>query len=233
MSDLDFDRAVDELNALDGAEAPSGSSPLLEAWLVRARSLGASDLLLVAGVPPMTRIDGKVRPLDGEAVLDGAEIEQAVTSALPAHALRGYREGRAVDARLHTQAGRFRVNLHRERGRAAAAVRVLPITPPRLGALNLAPEVEALSRIPSGLVLVGGATGVGKTNSPLPKPGMSCFRACIRPTRRRRWRESPMPFRPSGSPRCDRTCRWRSRRSTSRRWCPSATAAWCRRASCS
>jgi twitching motility protein PilT len=47
----------------------------------------------------------------------------------------------------------------------ASAIRVLPASTPRLATLNLGPEVEALSRVPRGLVLVGGATGVGKTTT--------------------------------------------------------------------
>jgi twitching motility protein PilT len=163
MSDLD--RAVDALNALNRDEAQDGSSPTFERWLSRARALGASDLLLVAGVPPMIRCGGLLTALDGEALLDGTDIEQAVVRALPDHAQRAYRDGVAVDARLRSAAGRFRVNLHRERGRAAAAIRVLPVAPPRLAELNLPPGVEALSRLPRGLVLVGGATGVGKTTT--------------------------------------------------------------------
>lgn len=111
------------------------------------------------------RVDSRIAPLSEEAVVDGDEIEQAVAPALPEHARRAYREGRAVDARLRVSVGRFRVNMHRERGRAAAAVRVLPDAPPRIGALNLPPGVVALSRLPRGLVLVGGATGVGKTTT--------------------------------------------------------------------
>src|SRR5438128_3629549 len=61
--------------------------------------------------------------------------------------------------------GRFRINLHHERGRAAAAIRRLPSAVPRLASLNLPPTVEALSRLPRGLVLVGGPTGSGKTTT--------------------------------------------------------------------
>ncbi|HEV8610717.1 MAG TPA: PilT/PilU family type 4a pilus ATPase, partial [Thermoanaerobaculia bacterium] len=62
-------------------------------------------------------------------------------------------------------AGRFRINLHRERGRAAAAIRSLPTDPPRLSSLGLPPGAEALTRLPRGLVLVGGPTGSGKTTT--------------------------------------------------------------------
>ncbi|MGE0812677.1 MAG: type IV pilus twitching motility protein PilT [Vicinamibacterales bacterium] len=161
----EFDRVVDAVNALHGAGGAEAGAPRLDAWLARARGDGASDLLLVAGVPPSLRIDGHLAPIDGAAVLDGEDIEQAVMPALPEHAARAFRAGQAVDARLRVASGRFRVNLHRERGRAAAAIRVLPDAPPRLDELNLPPGVEALSRIPRGLVLVGGATGVGKTTT--------------------------------------------------------------------
>lgn len=163
----DFDDAVDELNALDGDPAAprSPGSPRLAQWLRLVRELGASDLLLVAGAPPSARVDGRIAPLAGEAVLDGDDIAAALLAALPPHAARAFQAGAPVDARLRVEAGRFRVNLHRERGRAAAAIRVLPPQPPRLAGLNLPPGVEALSRVPRGLVLVGGATGTGKTTT--------------------------------------------------------------------
>lgn len=163
MSDLD--RAIDALDAMAGGASAAGHSPRLEDWLGRARGAGVSDLLLVAGAPPTWRVDGRLAPVPGGLVLDGEDIEQVVLPALPAHAEREYRAGRAVDARLLLSGGRYRVNLHRERGRAAAAIRLLPLQPPRLASLNLPPGVEGLSSIPRGLVLVGGATGTGKTTT--------------------------------------------------------------------
>ena len=163
MSDLD--RAIDALNAMEGHDPAPAGSPRLEQWLTDARGMGASDLLLVAGAPPTVRVDERLAPLPGGNVLDGDDIVQAVLPALPHHARQAFIEGRAADARLRAGAGRFRVNVHRERGRAAAAIRVLPLRPPRLAALNLPAGVEQLSQIPRGLVLVGGATGVGKTTT--------------------------------------------------------------------
>jgi twitching motility protein PilT len=161
----DFDDAVDHLNAFDEGEQTAAGSPRLDHWLTTARAIGASDLLLVAGAPPSARIDGRLTALAGEAPLDGDDIAQTMLGVLPPHAARAFQAGAAVDARLRAAAGRFRVNLHRERGRAAAAIRVLPPQPPRLAGLNLPPGVEALSRLPRGLVLVGGATGTGKTTT--------------------------------------------------------------------
>jgi twitching motility protein PilT len=161
----DLDHAVEALNALDGPSPAGGGSPRLDGWLTDARAASASDVLLVAGAPPTRRVEGRLAPLSGETVLDGDDIERIVLPALPPHAQRDYAAGRAVDARLRLGGGRYRINLHRERGRAAAAIRLLPLQPPRLGSLNLPPGVEALSTVPRGLVLVGGATGTGKTTT--------------------------------------------------------------------
>jgi twitching motility protein PilT len=61
--------------------------------------------------------------------------------------------------------GRFRINLHHERGRAAAAVRVLPSRVPALPELHLPASVAGLAQLQRGLVIIGGATGSGKTTT--------------------------------------------------------------------
>jgi twitching motility protein PilT len=168
MSDADdIDRLILELHA--SAHPPSapglGDSVRLERWLAVVAERNGSDLLLVAGAPPSVRIDGKVIPL-AEGPLDGLDIEQAVLPALPPHARRQYRDAHIADASFRVNGvGRFRINLHRERGRAAAAVRMLPTRVPRLATLGLPPSVELLAQLPRGLVLVGGPTGSGKTTT--------------------------------------------------------------------
>jgi twitching motility protein PilT len=167
MSDEDdLDALVSELNA--GAPQPrplQGHAARLHAWLEDVLTRSASDLLLVPGAPPSLRIDGLVVPLP-EGPLGGEEIEDAVLPALAPHARRLYREAGIADGSFRTsELGRFRINLHHERGRAAAAIRRLPPNVPRLATLNLPPTVEALTRLPRGLVLVGGPTGSGKTTT--------------------------------------------------------------------
>jgi len=162
----DPDSVAGELNALAPLpRRPSGELARLEAWLTRLVERRGSDLLLVAGAPASVRVDGQVHGLD-EAVLDGIDVEQAVLPALPPHARRQYEGQQIADASLKVAGvGRFRVNLHRERGRAAAAIRALPARVPHLGSLNLPANVELLTRIPHGLVVIGGATGSGKTTT--------------------------------------------------------------------
>ena len=166
MTDDDLDSLVTELNA-GVARPPHGAAreeetARLRAWLVERN---ASDLLLVAGAPPSVRVEGQVIPLL-EAPLSSEEIADAIVPALAPHARRAFRDRGITDASFRAATlGRFRINLHHERGRSAAAIRRLPQTVPRLASLGLPANVEALTRLPRGLVLVGGPTGSGKTTT--------------------------------------------------------------------
>jgi len=158
-----LDRLVRELNA--SVQKERGSASRLTAWAASLRDQEGSDLYLVADAPPSIRVQGALRPLADEP-LAGEEIEQSVLPLLPPHAVVQYRKSGAADASFRLDdLGRFRVNLHRERGRPAASIRALPLHPPQLGELGLPPAVEALAGLPHGLVLVGGPTGSGKTTT--------------------------------------------------------------------
>ena len=165
----DIDRLIVELNSSVDTQSVSlvrgGSPSRLEQWLRLLAARNGSDLLLVAGAAPAIRLDGKVITLS-EGPLDGVDIEDAVLPALAPHAQRRFRVERISDASFRIGGvGRFRINLHRERGRAAATVRLLPTRVPRLSTLSLPASVELLAQLPRGLVLVGGPTGSGKTTT--------------------------------------------------------------------
>src|SRR5258707_5084189 len=84
-----------------------------------------------------------------------SEIEAAVIPALTSHSQRVYREHRIADSSYRIQGlGRFRIKLHREQGRPAAAIRVLPARVPALCDLNLPPSVQFLGPVPRRLVLI-------------------------------------------------------------------------------
>jgi len=167
LDDLsDLDAIVSQLNA-GAPRALKGDQQLrrLDRWLAQVVERNASDLLLVAGAPPSLRVDGVVTPLL-EGPLGSEEIGDAVAPALAPHARRAYRQIGIADSSYRIRdVGRFRINLHHERGHAAAAIRRLPTTVPRLASLNLPPGVEALTRLQRGLVLIGGPTGAGKTTT--------------------------------------------------------------------
>jgi twitching motility protein PilT len=159
-------RLATELNEhLETQDADPADTERLDRWLATLVAYGASDLLLVHGAPPCMRVEGEVRRIE-TANLDGPEIEACVLPALPSQALRQYREKCISDSSYHIAGvGRFRINLHREQGRAAATIRVLPARVPLLKDLNLPPSVESLTRLPRGLVLVGGPAGAGKSTT--------------------------------------------------------------------
>lgn len=143
----------------------TNSSHRLREWLEILVQKSGSDLFLVVGQPPAIRISGAVHRLEEEP-LEGQQIQNAVLSVLPPHAAAAYQSAGYADSSLRLAGlGRFRINLHHERGRPAATIRALAARPPRFSELNLPNSVLALSRIPYGLVLVGGPTGSGKTTT--------------------------------------------------------------------
>ena len=165
MMDDDLNALISELNESGGATRNSDNVVPLESMLAEVVRRRGSDLLLVAGSPPAIRVDGAVERTAG-GVLDGLDIEEIVMPALPPRARKQFAENGVSDASIRlVQLGRFRINLHRERGRTAAAIRALPSRVPLFSELSLPPEIEPLSRLSRGLVLVGGATGAGKTTT--------------------------------------------------------------------
>lgn len=137
----------------------------LNHWLQRLLAEGGSDLLLVADANPAIRVEGQVREIADEK-LSGAEIEDAVRPALAPHALEDYEQSHIADSSYRIPGvGRFRINLHHERGRAAATVRALPSKIPSLSELRLPAGVAPLATLQRGLVIIGGATGSGKTTT--------------------------------------------------------------------
>src|SRR5262245_33477056 len=115
----------------------STPSERLIRWLEVLVQRGASDLFLVVGLPPAIRVNGKILRLEEEP-LEAADIERDVLSALAGQAVQLYRSVGYSDGSIRYEGlGRFRLNLHHERGRPAAAIRALPPRPPRLSELGL------------------------------------------------------------------------------------------------
>jgi twitching motility protein PilT len=162
----ELNQIASELNdKREASLAESSATARLDRWLRELVGQGGSDLLLVPDAPPCLRFKGNVRKFESRP-LDGKEIESAVLPALSSHAHQLYRESQIADSSYRVEGlGRFRINLHRERGSAAATIRALPSNIPSFAELHLPPAVAALARLPRGLVLIGGPAGSGKTTT--------------------------------------------------------------------
>ena len=146
-------------------EAPEHETVQLNSWLEQLVSRNGSDLLLVPEAPAAVRVEGALIAI-GDSPLTGDEIEGALLPALAAHARKEYEQNHIADSSYRIKGvGRFRINLHRERGRAAATVRALPSKVPALDELHLPAGTAALAKLQRGLVIIGGATGSGKTTT--------------------------------------------------------------------
>src|SRR5437764_9045442 len=140
----------------------------LNAILRHAVSLGASDVHLKIGQPPIVRCDGALSAIEGWPALD----EQALTSVLDAVGasaparLAQFLSSGDLDVAYQTEdLPRFRVNAFHQRGATSFAFRVIPKNVPSFEQLNLPKGVRRLAEEHRGLVLVTGATGSGKTTS--------------------------------------------------------------------
>jgi len=137
----------------------------LPGWLASVRDAGGSDLLLVAGAPPTIRVRGRLQPAAPTA-LDSDTIAAATHAFVPPRLSSAFEGGAAVDLAFSLPGlGRFRMNLHRERGRVAAAIRALPTALPTIQGLGFSHDISLLADLPRGLVLVSGPTGSGKTTT--------------------------------------------------------------------
>lgn len=124
----------------------------------------ASDLHLKVGMPPMVRLDGELIPV-GERVLSDADCKRLVFASMNSSQKKAMLDRRQVDYPFSLAGTRFRINAFYERGNVSAAFRALRAEMPGLDELGLPPVVKRLATLNSGLVLVTGPTGSGKSTT--------------------------------------------------------------------
>jgi twitching motility protein PilT len=121
--------------------------------------------VLIAGVPPILRIGGALERGSGQA-LEPEDVRSHVLPLLEAWQLEELQKKKSVDfSYVREGLGRFRVNIHHQRGTLAASIRLLPSRIPSLEWLHLPPALAKLAERRQGLVLVTGPTGCGKTST--------------------------------------------------------------------
>ena len=125
-----------------------------------------SDLLLVAGAPPMVRIDGDLRPIGNEEPLDAERCDQIIIAMLGKDLAQRLDAECEVDFSFGWEwQARFRGNAFKQRGTLGLALRLIPREIPTFAELGLPPIVEQLANEAQGLILVTGPTGSGKSTT--------------------------------------------------------------------
>lgn len=124
-----------------------------------------SDLHIANGVPPMIRVNGKLAPTEYEP-LTAEDTQKLIFSILTNDQRKTLEQTWELDCSYGVVGlGRFRVNVYKDKGAYAAALRTIATKIPRFDELGLPPVVKELIKKPRGLVLVTGPTGSGKSTT--------------------------------------------------------------------
>jgi twitching motility protein PilT len=127
--------------------------------------MGASDLHLTVGVPPVVRVRDHLDPLDYPP-LKPQDTRQLCYSILAESQKKMLEESQELDLSFGVRGlSRFRANIFFQRGSIAAAFRMIPYKIKSMESLGLPPIVEELCKRPKGLILVTGPTGSGKSTT--------------------------------------------------------------------
>ncbi len=124
-----------------------------------------SDLHFIAGDPPRIRLHGDISPLRAEA-LSGEFVKGALYEIMPRKAVERFEGKDGADFAYTLEGkGRFRVNVMRQLNGMGAVLRAIPTNALTLDQLNMPQSVRQLCQAVSGLILVTGKTGSGKSTS--------------------------------------------------------------------
>jgi twitching motility protein PilT len=142
-----------------------GSLESLDQLLMYAVRQTASDLLVIAGAPVTLRVGGELSKPGGPP-LEADDTRSLLLPVLTATQTQELQRNRSVDLCFHREGiGRFRANIHYQRGTLAGSLRLLPERIPTLESLNLPPTLRRLAEARQGLILVTGPTGCGKSST--------------------------------------------------------------------
>ncbi|QHI70505.1 type IV pilus twitching motility protein PilT [Tichowtungia aerotolerans] len=141
------------------------SKKQIEPLLKAVREKKASDLLLTVGAAPQLRINGLLEPED-DAPLSAKQLESMVLEILSEHQKLVFETYKSVDFSIDFPSiSKFRMNAYYQRGNVALAARIIPDEIPSAQELGLPKIIEEFSGRSSGLFLVTGPAGSGKSTT--------------------------------------------------------------------
>jgi twitching motility protein PilT len=157
-------RASDRLWAYYGSRPAAIEA--LERLLRRQVELGAADLHLRVGEPPIVRVAGDLQRLTDEPPFTDEQLSALVTVAMPPRNEEEFRERSDTDFAYEiTGLSRFRANAFKDRNGTAAVFRTIAAETVTVEQLGISPAVQQLCSLTKGLVLVTGPTGSGKSTT--------------------------------------------------------------------
>jgi twitching motility protein PilT len=126
----------------------------------------ASDLHLRVASPPMLRIDGKLTPIPNYPAVTIEDTESILNSIASLENRKKFESDLELDTAYSVSGvGRFRVNVLKQRGTLAFAIRLVPFVIPTIDKLNLPSIFKDLILKPRGLIVVTGPAGAGKSTT--------------------------------------------------------------------
>ena len=126
---------------------------------------GASDLHLAAGMPPVIRVDGDIRRVDGPE-MDHKTVHALIYEIMTDKQRKDYEEFFETDFSFEIPGlARFRVNAFNQNRGAAAVFRTIPTNVMNMEQLAMGKVFEQIASFPRGLVVVTGPTGSGKSTT--------------------------------------------------------------------
>lgn len=137
----------------------------IDELLIKTLELGASDLHITTGLPPVVRINGELRALDYPKLLPN-DTRELIYSILTQEQRDVFERNWEYDFSYSIPGkGRFRANIYFQRGTVAGAFRSIPVRIPTIEELRLPTVVQEFAMKPRGFVLVTGPTGSGKSTT--------------------------------------------------------------------
>lgn len=135
-------------------------------WLSFMIREKASDLHLIAGNRPLLRINGELTSLKNIAILTSEKIKELIYAVLTKKEIETFEKTRTLDKSVELgDTARFRINLHGQMRSIGVSVRALPMEIPGFDELGIPDIVKEFVSAPSGLVLVTGPAGCGKSTT--------------------------------------------------------------------
>lgn len=145
---------------------PSGSTEAIDRLLRKMVEVGASDLHICVGAPPMFRLDGDMVPVPGERVLTEDACNQILRPMMPRRNLDEFDETHDTDFAHEIEGvARFRSNVFMDLGGIGGVFRVIPSKILSVEQLGLPTNLLTLCNLAKGLVVVTGPTGSGKSTT--------------------------------------------------------------------